>query len=74
MVQVPTMKFEDWDSADREKFPHLESGNLMKQNTTSVVITLEPQKWLRGVEKARLLNLLWVPHFHHTPITIFVIR
>jgi len=26
------------------------------------------------VEKAGLLHLLWIPHFHRTPITIFVIR
>ena len=38
------------------------------------VIELEPHKWLRGVEKAGLLNLLWVPHYHCTPVTIFVIR
>ena len=26
------------------------------------------------MEKARLLHLLWIPHFHHDPITIFFIR
>lgn len=26
---VPAMKFEDWDLADSEKFPHLETTNLM---------------------------------------------
>jgi len=26
------------------------------------------------VEKARLLHLIWILHFHHTPITIFVMR
>ena len=72
--RVSTMKFEDWGLADHEKFPHLETGNLMKQNTAGVVTTLEPQKWLRGVEKAKMLNLLWVSHFHHAPITIFVIK
>jgi len=46
----------------------------MKQNTAGVVTTLELWKWLRRVEKAGLLNLLWVLHFHHAPITIFVIR
>ena len=46
----------------------------MKQNTEGVVTTLEPRKWLRRVEKAKLLNLLWVPHFHRAPITIFVIK
>ena len=71
---VPTMKFEDWDLAKYEKFPHLETKNLMKQNNVGVVTTLEPQKWLRRVENVELLNLLWVSHFHHTLITIFVIR
>ena len=27
---VSTMKFEDWDHANHEKFPHLETRNLMK--------------------------------------------
>jgi len=56
--RVLTMKFEDWDLTGHKKFPHLEIGNLMKQNTTGVVTTLELQKWLCGVEKAGLLNLL----------------
>lgn len=36
--------------------------------------TLELGKWLRGVDKAGLLNLLWVPHYKHTPITVLVIK
>lgn len=58
--QVPSLKFEDWDLADHEKFPHLEIVQLMKpkQNTTAGVTELEPRKWLCGVEKAGLLNLL----------------
>lgn len=35
---------------------------------------MEPHKWLRGVEKVGLLNLLWVPHYHCAPVTIFVSR
>lgn len=35
---------------------------------------LEPQKWQCTVEKAKLLHLLWIPYFHHAPITIFIIR
>ncbi|MCY6488401.1 hypothetical protein, partial [Actinobacillus pleuropneumoniae] len=68
--------FEDWVLADHEKFPHLETAQLMKpkQNTMVGVTELELQKWLHKVEKARLLNLMWVPHFHHNPITIFVIK
>lgn len=71
---VPTMKFEDWDLAECEKFLHLDIGNLMKQNTLVALITLEPRKWSRGVEKAGLLHLLWIPHFHCAAITIFIIR
>lgn len=46
----------------------------MKKNTAGVVTMLELRKRLHRVENVRLLNLLWVPHFHHTPIAIFVIR
>ena len=76
MGQVPSLKFEDWALADHEKFPHLETKNLMKpkKNSGARVTKLELQKWLHGVEKAGLLNLLWVPHFHRKPITIFVIK
>lgn len=56
------MKFEYSDLMDSEKFPQLASKKLIKH------------KWLRGVEKARLLHLRWIPHYHHAPITIFVIR
>jgi len=55
---VPSLKFEDWYLADHEKFPHLVTGSLMKQNTIGGVTTLEPRKWLREVEKVGLLNLL----------------
>lgn len=46
----------------------------MKQSKEGVVIVLQPRKWLRGVEEVGLLHLLWIPHFHWAPITIFVIR
>ena len=70
------LKMEDWDLADHAKFPHLEIPHLMKpkENTAVGVTELEPQKWLHGVEKVGLLNLLLVPHFHRAPITIFIIR
>lgn len=68
------MKFEDWDLVDSEKFPHLETSQLMKQSKEGPVIALKPQKWLRSVEEAGLLHLIWIPHFHQAPIMIFVIR
>lgn len=56
------MKFKDWDLVDSKKFPQLAVEKLMKQ------------KWLHGVEKARLLHLCWIPHYHRALITIFVIK
>jgi len=42
-----------------------------KKDTLIGIIELEPRKWLRGVEKAGLLNLLWVSHYRCAPMTIF---
>lgn len=42
--RVPTVKFEDWDLTHSEKFLHLETKNLMKQNTEGPTIMLEPRK------------------------------
>jgi len=56
---VLSLEFEDWDRMGHETFPHLETMQLMKpkKNTAAGVVELEPHKWLRGVEKAWLLNL-----------------
>ena len=43
-------------------------------DTNTKMNTLESQRWLRGVDKAGLLNLLWVSHYNHTPVTILVIK
>jgi len=39
--RMSTMKFEDWNLVDSEKFPHLETENLTKQSTDGSVTTLE---------------------------------
>ena len=70
--QVPVFKFEDWDLVDNEKFPKLEMESLMKQSMKGPIITLELRKWLCGVEKAGLLHLLWIPHFHARPSPFFI--
>lgn len=59
---ILSTKFEDWDLADSDKFPELAKGTLL------------PQKWLLGMERAVLLNLKWIPHYHRTTITIFFIQ
>ena len=70
------LKFEDWDLSDHEKFPHLVTVKIMRQKIDALagMIKLEPCKWLRGVEKVGLLNLLWVSHYHRALVTIFIIR
>jgi len=60
--RILSIKFKYWDLADIEKFPQLIEDKLL------------PWKWLRGVEKAILLNLRWIPHYHHVAITIFMIQ
>lgn len=74
--RVPVLKFEDCNLVDHKKFPHLETTQLMhqKKDAPTRITKFEPRKWLRGVEREGLLNLLWVPHYHHSPVTIFVIR
>jgi len=74
--QVPLLKLEDLDLADHEKFPHLVTKQLMRRiiDTTTGMTTLELWRWLRGVDKAGLLNMLWVPHYNRTPIIVLVIK
>lgn len=62
--------------ADHEKFPHLAIEQLMHHtiDTTIGMTALVLRKWLRGVDKAGLLNLLWVLHYNLTPITVLVIK
>jgi len=43
-------------------------------DTNTGMTALEPRKWLRGVEKVGLLNLLWVPHYNRTPVIVLVIK
>lgn len=76
MGRVLSLKFEDWDLMDHDKFPHLATSKLMrlKKNTIAGAIELEPHKCLHKLKKAGLLDLLWVPHYHHALVTIFVIR
>lgn len=40
--RIPTMKFEDWDLANTEKFPHLETNKLMEWRKEGDVTTLQP--------------------------------
>lgn len=76
LAQVPLLKLEDWDLVDHKKFPHLETKQLMCCiiDMNAGMIALELRRWLRGVDKAGFLNLLWVPHYNRTPMIVLVIK
>lgn len=38
------------------------------------VTNLELSKWMKGMDKVGLLNLLWVPHYSCAPIAMIVIK
>jgi len=69
-ARIPLLKMEDWDLEDRTNFPNLVIDNFMKHvhyEETGVTV-LEMEEWVCDVEQSRFLNLLWVPHYHRTPI------
>ena len=57
---VPILKFKYWDLTNHKKFSHLVTKKLIRRwiDVTTGTIELESQKWLKGVEKVELLNLL----------------
>lgn len=71
---ISIMKFEYWDLADTEKFPHLVTCELMEQSMEGMVTILRPNEWIQKVEEVELLYLLSIHHFLHPPNTILVIR
>lgn len=66
---------EDWDLADHGKFPHLAMDKYMRRVYYEEigVTTLETDEWVWGGEQSWLVNLLWVPHYHHTPINMICV-
>ena len=75
LARVPILKLKDLELVDHEKFQHLVTEQLMHHiiDTNRGMTSLELWKWLRGVEKVGLLNLLWVPHYNFTHVTVLVI-
>jgi len=76
LAQIPHLKLKDWDLAYHEQFPHIAKEIFMKRvfYKESVVTPLELVEWICGVNKSGLLNLLWVPHYHHALINLTVIK
>lgn len=73
---IPALKMEDWDLVDNEKFLHLATNKYLAKiyYEGTGVMRLEPMKWVAGVEKVGLLNMLWVPHFSRTSINMMCIH
>ena len=60
LARMQILKLEDLDLVKHEKFPHLVTKQLMCHiiETNTGMTALELWMWLRGVDKAGLLNLL----------------
>lgn len=65
LTLVPLLKVEDQDLENHEKFPHLGNDQLICHtiDTNMRITTLELWRWLKGVEKAWFLNLLFVSQY-----------
>ena len=76
LARVPHLNLEDWDLANTKCFPHLVTDQFMHCvfYKDSGVTELEPRTSIKGVDKAGLLNMLWVSHYNHAPITMIVIK
>jgi len=61
---------ENWDLANRANFPDLVMDKYKRRiyYVESGVTMLEIEEWVCGVKHSGLLNLLWVTHYHRTPI------
>lgn len=61
---------------DIEWFCHVVVDQLMSRvfHKTNGITMLELQKWMRGMDKAVLHNLLWVLHYNHVPMKMVVIK
>lgn len=72
LARVSLLKLNDSDLTNHEKFSHLETEQQMHYiiDTTTEMTALELLRWLRGVDKAGLLNLLWVSHYNRTSVTV----
>ena len=76
LTRIPLLKMEDWELADNARFSHLEMDKYRRRvyYAESGVTTLEMEEWAYEVEHLGLINLLWVPHYHRTPINTICVR
>lgn len=70
LARIIVLKMEERDLVDHEGFPDLATRKYMTTiyYEETRVTWLEPMKWVRGVQQARFLHMLYVPHFHRSII------
>lgn len=63
--EIPSLKYQDYNLLDPEKFPQFQENRYMCRRIDSVtnVEVLEPQEWIEKLAPSGLLNLLRIPHF-----------
>ena len=68
-AKVPQLKLEDWDIAVVNKFPKFVPELYLDQVIyEGGIVRLEVMRWVLGLHKAGLLNLLHIPHFWCNPV------
>lgn len=72
LLHILVLNMQEGDLANHEILSHLDTSMYMKKIYYEEigVTQLEPMKWVRGAEKARLLYILCVPHFHRSIINM----
>lgn len=63
------IKFDDHDLACLEAFPELAPELYLETIHTDDGIKMVPHRWVRGLARFRVLNLLRMPHFGHYNVT-----
>ena len=63
------VKFDDHDLVNYEAFPELAPTLYFDTIYVTYGVTVVPQRWVCGLARSGLLNLLQMPHFGHYNVT-----
>ena len=68
------IKFDDHELANLEAFPELAPELYLDRVQEDDGLKIFPMRWVHGIARSRLLNLLRMPHFGHYNITYRLAR